>query len=180
MPNWCQNDLQLTGQIKVLKPIIENALKNNGLFNAIIPMPEELSTNDNIMSKEQQESNCSKYGHYDWFCWRLANWSTKWDTDISDSYSLMELEADTMNKSPDDEITIHLYFDTAWSPPIAVYQALEEINIQVLGYYYEPGCAYCGWYEDGYDSCNSFSGYDDIPSDILAVFGIEKDDFIEE
>ena len=39
---------------------------------------------------------------------------------------------------------VHLRFETAWSPPIGWYEALNALDMTVEAYYFEPGCAFCG------------------------------------
>ena len=77
----------------------------------------------------------------DWYTHNLAAWGTKWDTGGSDISAL------TL-----DSIT--LVFDTAWSPPLAFYAALEEQGWEVEGSYYEPGMAFVGSYStEAGDNC---------------------------
>lgn len=45
-----------------------------------------------------------KYGFTNWYDWRIANWGTKWDIDLS----IFQKEPRSLVYS----------FDTAWSPPI--------------------------------------------------------------
>lgn len=49
--------------------------------------------------------------------------------------------------------SVALTFQTAWSPPIAIYNALHARGISVNAKYSEGGCAFLGIYEDGDDQC---------------------------
>lgn len=51
-------------------------------------------------------------GYHSWYGWRIANWGTKWDT-----YNV------TLESDPGQLIYM---FDTAWSPPYQVIEALAE------------------------------------------------------
>jgi hypothetical protein len=102
-----------------------------------------------------------------WYNWNIDNWGTKWDVgrdgDVGDVN-------DTM---------ISLNFDSAWSPPIAGYEKLEELGFTVEGYYYESGCAFCGLYACGVDDCYGIDGDSDwvvenIPSEIDEMFAISE------
>ena len=83
---------------------------------------------------QQQEDN--------WYDWNCANWGTKWDVDaeISDQ----------------DQNSITIYFDSAWSPPIAFYKNLEDMGFEVEATYYESGMAIAGIYKDGEDEYYEF------------------------
>lgn len=76
--------------------------------------------------------NPSGEWNYDW---SIENWGTKWDASVYE-YSL----------EPE-----HLYisFDTAWGPPIEFYNKILELGFEVEGFYYEPGMAFAGYYQDG-------------------------------
>ena len=50
------------------------------------------------------------------------------------------------------ETTISAGFDTAWSPPIELYETLEEQGFVVDATYYEPGLQLTGIYRDGWDN----------------------------
>jgi len=87
-------------------------------------------------------------------------WGCKWEAS----------EIVVMNKS-DDSIT--LYFDTPWAPPIAFYEAMEELGFTVEAYYWEPGMNFCGEFVDG----NDFEYHVErnyVPPQIDAVFNIEE------
>ena len=73
-----------------------------------------------------------------WYDWRLQNWGTKWD--------VYNATCDRM-----DENTLVLSFDTAWSPPIAVFDKLVEMGFEVSARYLDEGWMYIGEYIDGND-----------------------------
>lgn len=98
-------------------------------------MPEDL----NIDSEEARTSNKEKYGHLDWYDWRMANWWTKWDAgdgsvDVDDNW--------------DGTFDVRFSFDTAWSPPIEWYDKIiqHESVISIEADFYEPGCCILGHY----------------------------------
>ena len=50
-----------------------------------------------------------------WYDWRLEKWNTKWDVP-KDSIEIVEI----------NNGSIVIGFDTAWSPPIAIYKKLRD------------------------------------------------------
>lgn len=56
--------------------------------------------------------NMTKYGHASWYEWNIANWGTKWNAmDVSENI---------------EGTTVEFVFDTAWSAPFPVVQALAK------------------------------------------------------
>lgn len=70
--------------------------------------------------------------------WCVENWGTKWDATCVDVFS--------------DDGGANLIFDTAWGPPIAFYEAMEEIGFRIDATYHESGMAFAGHYCDGDDN----------------------------
>jgi len=104
----------------------------------------------------------------DWeYDWSVSNWGTKWDISPHD----WERE---------DDNTIVMHFDSAWSPPITIYEFLSENGWSVRAYYHEPGMAFVGRYEDGDDDYYEYDITDrevceNLPEDILDFSGIMDD-----
>ena len=93
----------------------------------------------------------------------VAKWGTKWDAsnlDIIDRY----------------ENSVSASFDTAWSPPIAVYDALLAQGFEVHASYFEPGMGFVGKYIDGMDEEYEIDPEDmsDIPEDLMEAWGIAE------
>jgi len=78
---------------------------------------------------DRYASNLEKYGAKNWYDWCVNNWGTKWnayDTRVTDnSY---------------DEC-LEVIFDTAWSPPIGVYEKLAEQfpKVDIEAYWSDEG-----------------------------------------
>jgi hypothetical protein len=81
-------------------------------------------------------------GEWD-YAWCCDNWGTKWDV------SMMDWERE-------DDHTIVMHFDSAWSPPVALYEFLESEGWSVRALYHEPGMGFAGRFEDGYDQFFEF------------------------
>lgn len=116
MPNWCYNNLHIGVEnhkqlVKVIQAITNDSDQPFD-FNRIIPMPEELESTKSP-NKTNPDELKAKYGFSDWYEWRCFNWGTKWNA------SEVEL---TLN-SPKE---MSIRFDTAWSPPIPVIEAIAK------------------------------------------------------
>ena len=135
MPNWCANSLVLHHEDVNMIERAVQSFQKEEFCNEFVPMPEEFK-NDG------------------WYEWRVSNWGTKWDVGSS-QYGVERGNANECKFS----------FDSAWSPPIQFYEKLEELGFTVKAMYYEPGMAYCGIYEDGFDD---YYEYGDLDSDGVA------------
>ena len=134
MPNWCLNNLSVTGS-KAGITLFRKWLGEDGFtLQKIKPMPAELekttAPNPHPGSKESK-ALVEKYGSDNWYDWNVKNWGTKWD---------VEAEIN------DDDGLCMISFDSAWSPPI---DAIAELSKQFpkLHFslkYFEPGCVFAG------------------------------------
>ena len=154
MPNWCDNQVTITGSKSVIDKIekIVNEEKGaGGLLNFFHPMPKELrdTTADGSKDKEM----IKKYGYSDWYSWACDNWSTKWD--ISEFYGV-EREI-----SPEGQPMISFAFSSAWAPPIGAYDYFLAKNedCTLEAHYYEGGCDFMGIWDNGDDRCYQPSNY---------------------
>jgi len=102
-----------------------------------------------------------------WYEWCVSNWGTKWDV----------TEVDCIIEGNSTKVT----FDTAWAPPIAFYEHLIELGFTVTAYYYEPGMAFCGIYDELGDAyyeigdLNSDEVEETIPKELDEMFGISEE-----
>ena len=158
MPNWCLNEVYITGPVEIIKEIVESKLELQKLF----PCPEALKNTSApaiFNDKEKYEVNMEKYGSGDWYDWQVKHWGTKWDIGPLDDLNF-DLDG--------DKAYINATFDSAWSPPVAAFKKLfekyKDKNISITLDYFEPGCAFIGratgnskdgFYDDYYDYHNS-------------------------
>lgn len=142
MPNWCQNDLTITGD-KVKEVLAFIAAPGDGDedqrvfdFDKVIPYPDKLKALDQKAADYSREISTAetdkqraeirlKYGmelgqvffkdgyNSGGYEWCVEFWGTKWN---ASSVQILE-QTDDMVK---------LTFDTAWSPPIPVISKLGE------------------------------------------------------
>jgi hypothetical protein len=71
-------------------------------------------------------------------------------------------------------------FDSAWAPPTGAYEQLMEQGFKILAYYYEPGMAFCGKWDDGDDDYYEYGDMSAVeieamlPDDLDETFGISE------
>jgi len=178
MPNWCSNHITVRGTDPVAIKRLADAFDAGEFCGAVVPMPEELNITSGRLGDgaEQREleaksaANLEKHGYANWYDFNVAKWGTKWEIGGNGN----EAERD------EDGLGFSAPFDSAWSPPIAVCEALVEQGFEVVLYYYEPGMGYCGKFEDGSDDYYEYSGENSntvraaIGSDLDDMFGISE------
>ena len=176
MPNWCSNVATLSHpEPKMIARLLKVADQEGvGILQEFIPCPAELLNDELVTSyadpkkqkvvDEMKAAAIAKYGFQSWYDWCIANWGTKWD--------LCEC---TATRNDDNSVT--LTFDTAWAPPIDAYETLEGQGFEIEAFYYEPGMAFCGIYENGVADDYEIPGSSDeaakvIPRAIDEMFNI--------
>ena len=157
MPNWCDNQITITGPNSVIdkiEKIVKEEKDGNGLLNFFHPMPKELKDTTSPSSSADKPQPMVD-GFDNWYDWRVENWSTKWD--VNEFYGV---DRQPLNDSL-DESTISFAFSSAWAPPINAYEKFLENNSNcfIRAYYYEGGCDFMGLWEDGIDDCYAPSDY---------------------
>lgn len=182
MPNWCNNTVEVYHpDPSKLKALVE-AFNEGKFCNHIIPVPKELTETVSghcgegyaqDLNQFKMELNLKYFGAKDWYDFCVARWGTKWDVGGDNAYSdPVEL------KEGQNDVT--LGFDSAWSPPVGVYEAMVEQGFSVRAYYYEPGMAFAGVWWDGDDNYFEYGGLtseqikEELPSDLDECFGISE------
>jgi hypothetical protein len=149
MPNWCNNYVTLTGPKEKIDELIVEMRKSD-------ECDEPYEILNKLRPRPESETD-------NWYGWNVENWGTKWDVNLA-GYEII------------DETTVSLSFDSAWSPPISLYEYLESEGWTVNSLYDEPGMAYCGQYADGDDNYIEYGGMSAdemesaIPSEINDMF----------
>jgi hypothetical protein len=155
MPNWCNNNITITGPNKIIdkiEKIVKDETGESGqLLNYFHPMPEGLRNTTADGSKDKVM--IKKYGYSSWYDWCVDNWSTKWD--VNEFYGV---ERQNLNDSL-DESTITFGFDSAWAPPINAYDKFidDNSNVSIRATYMEGGCDFMGIWDNGIDDCWTIS-----------------------
>ena len=121
MPNWCENYVEISGQKKQIKRLIETKFD----FNNIVPEPKWNEGDDS------------------WYDWRCENWGCKWNRDPD--------EINFVLNDTDDASEISFYMNTPWGPPLRIFETLHNKGLTVRALYFEPGMQLYGCFEDGKD-----------------------------
>lgn len=175
MPNWASNETELLGSEKDIREILRLAQQTQygeGGFayespfslNGVLPMPKELEgTTASVSSPEefaQALAGNKEFEYSDWYYWRLANWGTKWDLDTDTTY-VGEVVVQ------DDNASVSLSYDTAWSPINDFWLKVSEMfpKVRIDNRYYEEGMNFIGQtiFEGGEtlaDECGEISSED--------------------
>lgn len=121
MPNWCANNLTITGAEERLRQFLTENIIQEGLettldFNFVAPLPEDQKEN--------------------WYEWRIQNWGTKWKGDVY-----------FVEHAQPDALTIN--FNSAWSPPEAWVEKASrhypDLHFYLL--YEEAGMNFAGYFQ---------------------------------
>ena len=159
MPNWCDNQITITGPNSVIDKIEkivqdDDSHKENGLLNFFHPMPKELNGTTSPSSSADKPQPMID-GFDCWYDWRVEKWSTKWE--VCEFYGV---DRQHLNDSL-DESTITFGFSSAWAPPIGAYEQflVDNQECSLRAYYYEGGCDFMGDWDNGHDDCYQPSDY---------------------
>jgi hypothetical protein len=173
MPNWCNNGVTITHTDSDEITALADAMAEGRFLDHVKPVPQDLkdtmsgSYGDDerqALLEAKTASNLEKYGYGNWYDFCVNEWGTKWDVDCDGTVHL-----------DDEGHTVHASFDSAWAPPIGIYEELEAKGFEVRAYYYEPGMGFVGKWENGYDDCHNLDGArSDTVRDII---GEELDDY---
>ena len=152
MPNYCTNNLTVTGDAKEIKRFHEaitagelQAHEHFRILDNLFPTPKELKdttkgyygegTEEQIKQEEMNKANLKKFGSPDWYEWNCKNYGSKWS----------EFDG-VFGQVSDNEI--NATFMSAWSP---IGEGIRNVSKQfptldfVLSYD-EGGMAFCGGY----------------------------------
>lgn len=169
MPNWCSNEVSISGKPEVIKQIAEIIQKNpNGFeMNDFVPMPEHLrdttsgAGSDKFMSALEGDTSIE----YDnWYDWSLANWGTKWDA------------CDVYYSVHPSGSFISISYNTAWSPNNSFWTKFSELYpVSIEHRYLEEGMCFIGEteYQDGNEDDYCVEISDEMYREAGAVFDSE-------
>ena len=111
MPNWCENELKVEGDKKLIDVFVEVAKSENGplSLNQFVPYPKCFQSKK--LEEKYRSDGFNSYGFRDdilgGYNWCILNWGTKWDLS----------EVKMTRKDNGDKSVLIFNFDTAWSPP---------------------------------------------------------------
>ena len=177
MPNWCNNFIEIGHEDPAKIKALAEAYERGEFCHHVIPTPSELTEtvagsvggDEQAAHEARVKSNIEKFGHSDWYSFQTSRWGTKWDVGGQDG---------TLDIHPDGNL-MTASFDSAWAPPIGVYEELVDQGYSVRAYYYESGMCFAGVYDNGSDDYYSDWGdsqgaKDTLPEELDEFFGISE------
>lgn len=174
MPNWCSNQLKITGSTETLVQLKDVIEQNKGLLEAIRPIPEALK--ETVKGTGEESQTVFVDGCNNWYDWSVKHWGTKWDVDT---------EGLEYVDNGDGTATIEGWFESAWAPPLEAFDTLSQdwdsCYVELL--YHEPGMAFVGcWDSEGGDDYYEYGDAEGadavsetIPEYLDEAFGITDD-----
>ena len=160
MPNWCLNRLTVEHEDSSKVDELENAYRNNNTCENFLPTPRNPKDPTMLLGEGEAMSG----GMPEWYHYRVANWGTKWDFGCQGDYSGFQ-PTRTGNE-------LSMRFDTAWSPPLGLYERLKALGFKVNASYWEPGMQFGGFWEDGKDNFIEGADLSDFPQKLIEEYDI--------
>jgi hypothetical protein len=173
MPNWCENEVVITGLPTVISEIKAIIDKNPEGFqmNDFVPIPEETLNAVKDYSKQNLFISAlkgDKSVEYDnWYDWSIAWWGTKWD--VSEPYLSVV------------DNSIFMGFTTAWSPNVNFWAEFTKLYpVKISHRYFEEGVSFIG--EATIEAGNIDDYCVDISDEIYKKAGavLDKDGCVED
>lgn len=157
MPNWVSNNLTIEHEDRSKVMEFVQAYKEGKACEHYLPVPKD----------EKGELITDESSPDYWYDWCIKNWQTKWDigSDNNETHGLNPTVVDNQAT---------MSFDSAWSPPIGLYEKLHELGFSVEATYFEPGMAYCGIWTDGEDHYVEYTSKDMIPRRIWNDYNLDE------
>jgi hypothetical protein len=179
MPNWCNNTVEITHHDPAKIKELVDAVNAGKFLNYCRPVPEDLQivagragADDSPEQKalvEAETRNLATHGYKTWYDFCVNEWGTKWDVDAIETIEV------------DDNVDhITFGFDSAWSPPTGAMAYLVDKGFTVKLYYYEPGMAFAGVWDNGDDNYYELGGMSseeiaaELPPELDESFGISE------
>jgi|NOAtaT_6_FD_contig_91_571217_length_1866_multi_3_in_0_out_0_5 hypothetical protein len=185
MPNWCSNTVIIQGEPGEVQQLLDSVEDSGTAFSLdkVIAMPNALRGQSAPERDEDAAStNMKLYGAKDWYDWSNLNWGTKWNVDANIVY-------DNGKNNPllNQNRTVRIQFESAWAPPLPVYEVLAARwpNTNIYVAYDEPGSDFAGYVmytkgravkEGNFSSPSGQMNYVDPPSeeDVFTWFPDEE------
>ena len=177
MPNWCNNSVEIYHEDPAMIERVRTAFNDGRLLAEFIPIPQSLKivagcVGDPDEQKKLEEDtarNKEVHGYGNWYDYCVNEWGTKWDVGADG------------NPAQDIPGGLMLGFESAWAPPCAAYEKLTEQGFRIRAMYFEPGMAFAGVWEDGFDDYYEYGGMssteiaETLPAELDEAFCISED-----
>lgn len=146
MPNWCNNEVTIVHKNKTAIDRVVKAFDKGNLCKEFIPVPKEL----------KDEKKVEKNGLPSWYTFCVTNWGTKWDP------------CDGIITRINDK-SVLLQFDSAWSPPLGLYEVMAKEGYDITAHYYEPNADFAGTWTSADGGLHYSIG--EMPKELDELFG---------
>lgn len=138
MPNWVRNTVNIIGDeadVTELQELLarpwesknEKFVGGEFIYEDFVVKPTAISFH-NLIPCPNDETYHTRGGTGTnpdgWYAWNSKHWGTKWDAS-DDQFHVWPSEY-KMSKGNNNIIQLCLTFETAWSPPIPIYNALAK------------------------------------------------------
>jgi hypothetical protein len=156
MPNWCNNCATITCPTKEIYDKLIHAISSDKWFETFAPLEIVDGTNEN--GRDYHTA--------------IETWGTKWTPSNID-----------LNNTDNENYTLDVTFDTAWSPPIGVYIIMNrQFDININAFYEEYGCDFFGRFciskEEEIDDVFDMPSNLDELTELRKIIGSELDDYM--
>lgn len=150
MPNWCLNNITVEHEDSSMVDRFEKAYNEGQTCEEFLPVP-----------KNADGTVFDGLG-----LWCVNNWGTKWDIGAKlDEHGVRATRVGNQ---------VSASFDSAWAPPIGLYDKLFELGYNVKATYWEPGMAYCGIWDNGHNNYIDYTDHSMIPVALWNEFNMEE------
>ena len=177
MPNWCNNSVEIYHEDPAMIERVRTAFNDGRLLAEFIPIPQSLrivagcvgDPDEQKKLEEDTARNREVHGYGNWYDYCVNEWGTKWDVGADG------------NPAQDIPGGLMLGFESAWAPPCGAYEKLTEQGFRIRAMYFEPGMAFAGVWEDGFDDYYEYGGMssteiaETLPAELDEAFGISED-----
>jgi len=177
MPNWCNNSVEIYHTDPAMIERVRTAFNDGRLLAEFIPIPQSLrivagcvgDPDEQKKLEEDTARNREVHGYGNWYDYCVNEWGTKWDVGADG------------NPAQDIPGGLMLGFESAWAPPCGAYEKLTEQGFRIRAMYFEPGMAFAGVWEDGFDDYYEYGGMssteiaETLPVELDEAFGISED-----
>lgn len=117
MPNWESNFVVVSGDPDKIQRFFTEAFSDGEAnepdrvldFNLVVPQPANIEVGGCNGQHEE--------GVVCWYNWNIANWGSKWSATN---------HREPMLSGNEDTAELKLIFDTAWTQPTPIFEAIEE------------------------------------------------------
>jgi len=151
MPNHVYNTVTLTGNFRDLTKLKlllnmphecqhingDNSISSFNFYSLIAPDKSVWDEYYGVEPKYEDFKDRLLHSTNHWYDWNIRNWGTKWN-----AYDVEQSDTFDMDDIDDDLNSITYNFNTAWSPPDKIIEALankiEELKLKVtFDWFYE-------------------------------------------